>query len=136
MEFRETTQEDVEFLANNSVSRGIAKYQPECIDYSFTLEHKGDILGIGGFRFINRTTAWAWLDMTHLAGAHMIVGFRVIKEWVDIFVKEHGIKRLQAYVECDFPEAVRMAEHLGLKRESTMENFMGDKDAFMYVKVI
>lgn len=136
MIFRETTQEDLDFMADHSVSRGIAKYQPECIDYCYTLEHEGKPLGIGGFRLINKTTAWAWLDLTDLADSHIAVCYRVIKEWMDKFVEEHQLKRLQAYIECDFSEAIRLAQHLGFGWESTMENFMGDKDAFMYKRLI
>ena len=72
MNFRETTQEDLDFVANHSVSRGILKRQPECIDFRYTLEREGKPLGIGGFRFINTTTAWCWLDMTDLAGEYII----------------------------------------------------------------
>ena len=136
MNFRETTQEDLDFVANHSVSRGIAKYQPECIDYCYTLEHEGKPLGIGGFRLINLTTAWCWFDLTDLAGSHIIVVYRTIKEWMNIFVKEHNIKRLQAYIECDFPEAIRTAEHLGFRWESDMPNFVNDKTAYMYVRMI
>ena len=136
MKFRETTQEDLDFVANHSVSRGIAKYQPECIDYCYTLEHEGKPLGIGGFRLINKTTSWCWVDMTDLAESHIPTCYRVIKEWIDKFVEEHQLKRLQAYVECDFPEAIRMVQHLGFEEESRMENFMGDKDAYMYKRLI
>lgn len=135
MEFRETTQKDLDFVANHSVSRGILKRQPECIDYCYTLEHKGKVLGIGGFRLINLTTAWCWTDLTYLAGEHIIVGYRILNEWIDIFVKEHGIKRLQAYVECNFKEAIRMVKHLGFHYESTMPNFVGNQPAYMYVKL-
>jgi len=135
MKFRETTEEDILFVADHSVSRGIAKKQPECIDYCYTLEHEGVPLGIGGFRLINLTTAWAWLDVTDKAGEHIISCYRVLKEWIDIFVKEHGLKRLQAYVECDFPEAIRMVIHLGFHRESTMLNFVGNKPAYLYVRI-
>ncbi len=131
MKFREATKEDLDFVSENSVSRGIQKLCPEQIEYLFVLEHDG-ILGIGGFKFINATTAWTWYDLTHLAGNNMIVVYRTIKEWMESFVKEHGIKRLQAYIELDFPEAIRTAEHLGFKWESNMENFIGDKMVFMY----
>ena len=135
MEFRKTTQEDLDFVANHSVSRRILKRQPECIDYCFTLEHEGKPLGIGGFRLINLTTAWCWLDMTDRAGSHIIPAYRVVNEWMDIFVKEHGIKRLQAYVEMDFPEAICMIQHLGFEKESIMKNFIGDKDASLYARI-
>ncbi len=115
MNFRETTQEDLDFMVNNSVSRGIQKHCPERIDYCYTLEHEGKVLGIGGFRFINTTTAWCWTDWTHLTGNHIVVSYRIIKEWIDIFAKEHGIKRLQCYIETDFTEAIRMVTHLGFE---------------------
>jgi RimJ/RimL family protein N-acetyltransferase len=135
MEFRETTQEDLDFMANNSVSRGIQKHCPEQADFMYTLEHESKPLGVGGFRLINLTTAWAWVDLSHLAGHHTIVCYRVIREWMEKFVEDHKIKRLQAYIEMDFEVAIRMAEHLGFKYESTMEGFMGDKDAFMYKRI-
>lgn len=136
MEFRETTQEDLDFVADHSISRGILKRQPECIDYCYTLEHEGKPLGIGGFRLINATTMWCWVDITDCAGNHIIPAYRVLKEWIDIFVKEHKIKRLQAYIEMDFPEAIRMVQHLGFEKESIMKNFVGDKDASMYVRIM
>ncbi len=134
MEFREATQEDLDFVSENSVSRGIQKRCPEQIDYLFVLEDDG-ILGVGGFKFINSTTAWTWYDLTHLAGSNMIVVYRTIKEWMESFVKEHKIKRLQAYIEPDFPEAIRTAKHLGFEWESDMENFIDDKMVFMYVRI-
>jgi len=136
MIFRETTLEDVEFAGNHSISRGISKRQPEKIEYLYTLEHHEVPLGIGGFHLINLTTAWCWVDLMDTAGEHMIVAYRVIKEWIDIFAKEHNLKRLQAYVQMDFPEAIRMVQHLGFEKESIMKNFVGDKDALLYVRVL
>lgn len=136
MIFRETTQEDIDFVANNSISRSVFKNQPKKTDFRYTLEHEGKILGIGGFRLINAITAWCWVDITNCVGSNNRAAYRVMKEWIDIFAKDHNIKRLQAYVECDFPGAVRMVRHLGFRWESDMKNFMGDKDAFMYVRIL
>ena len=136
MNFRETTQEDLDYIANHSVSRGIQKKCPEQIDYCYTLEHEGVVLGVGGFRLINKTTAWCWVDLTDESGKHIRTCYRVIKEWIDTFVKEHEIKRLQAYVELDFIEAIRMARHLGFEKESIMINFIGDKDAYLFTRLI
>lgn len=136
MNFRETTQADLDFVADNSISRGIAKRQPECIDYCYTLEHEDKVLIIGGFRLINPTTAWCWTDWTHLSKDHIVVTYRVTKEWIDIFAKEHNLRRLQCYVETDFEEALRMVGHLGFEWESTMKNFIGDKDAYMFTRIL
>jgi len=135
MKFREATPEDIRYISEHSISRDVQKFCPPVIDFCFVLEDDdGFPLGIGCFRLINLTTAWCWMSLTAQARRNIIIGFRTIKEWMPIFVKQHNIKRLQAYVEADFPEAIRTAEHLGFRRESTMKNFIGDKDAYMYVR--
>ena len=132
MIFREMTQQDVRFMKDNSVSRGILKRQPEQMEFTYALEHEGNLLGIGGIRLINLTTAWCWVDMTSIAGEHIIIVYRVIKEWMEKLVEEKELKRLQAYIELDFPEAIRMAQHLGFEKESILEGFLPSGDAFLY----
>lgn len=134
MIFRETTQDDMDYMKDNSVSRGIMKYQPEFIDYCYSLEHDGKLLGIGGIRMINTSTAWCWIDMTEDAKNHIITVYRVIREWMIELVRQHKLKRLQAYIEPDFPEAIRMAQHLGFEKESILKDFMPDGNALMYVR--
>ena len=134
MNFRETTAEDLEYLADHSVSRGIQSKCPEQIDYCFTLEHEGKPLCVGGFRLINATTMWIWCDLTDAAGNHIITVYRTISEWLESFAKEHKIIRAQAYIEASFPEAIRMITHLGFHRESVMLNFVELEPAYLYVK--
>ena len=137
MIFREMTQADIEFMKTESLGRGILAKQPEVTDYTFTLEHEGKILGIGGIRMILPTTAWCWVDITKYAKGHYVLGYRVIKEWMEHLAKEHGIKRLQAYVEPDFPEGINMVQHLGFERESILEKFLPDgRDAYLYVRFV
>jgi len=136
MNFRAMTTEDYEYLKDHSASRGIFKDTPEVVEYAFSLEHQGKLLASGGFRFINLTTAWAWLDLTHHAGEHIIETYRVVKEWIEKFTEDKGIKRLQAYIDPEFPEAIRTAQHLGFKYESDMKNFYGDRHAYMYVRIL
>lgn len=134
MKFREMIQSDIDFVANNSISRGMFSKQPEVIDYSYCLEHEGNILAIGGIRLITPTVAWLWIDLTHYAASHTLTVYRVLKEYLDIVTKNNGIKRGQAYVEADFEEAIRLVAHLGFHRESTMEKFVNEKPAYLYVK--
>jgi RimJ/RimL family protein N-acetyltransferase len=133
MEFREATKEDFDFVADHSISRG--KSCPEQIDYVYTLEHNGVPLCIGGFKLMNYDTAWCWIDITDVAGNHTIAMYRVIRDWINNFVKEHNLTRIQATVECDFDTAISMVEHLGFHKESIMKNYVGGKDAFMYVRL-
>jgi len=129
------TTEDCEYLKEHSVSRGIFKNIPAITEYSFSLEHEGVLLGCGGFRLINETTSWCWLDLTDEARKHIVVVYRVIKEWMDNFVKDKGIIRLQAYIDPLFPEAIRTAQHLGFERESNMKRFYPDRDAYLYTRI-
>jgi len=132
VKFREATKEDFDFVADHSVSRG--KMHPDVIDFVFTLEHEGFPLGIGGFKLMNYDIAWCWVDLTDLAGGHIRTCYRVIKEWIEGFMEEKQLTRLQATVECDFEEAIRMVKHLGFKKESIMKRYVDGKDAFMFVK--
>lgn len=135
MLLRETTTDDIAFAADHSASRGCFDKIPERYDYSYTLEHEGQVLGMGGIILINPTTAWAWVDIMDIGIKKFRSGYRILREWLDELRALHQIQRLQVYVETDFPEAIRMAEHLGFERESTMKNFVGDKDAYMYVRL-
>lgn len=134
MLFRELVQSDIDYMANHSVSRGIFSKMPQQTEFSFCLEDKGKILGVGGVRLINLTTSWAWVDLTHYAGEHIITVYRVIKEWMEILARDKGIKRLQAYVEVDFPKSKRMVEHLSFHQEHIMPKFVGEKSAYLYVR--
>ncbi len=136
MRFRETLQSDLDYVADHSVSRGIQKYLPEQTEFVYTLEHDGVPLAVGGFHILNLATAWCWVDYSEESGSHTREIYRVTKEWIATFAKTHKLRRLQAYIEMDFPEAVRMVEHLGFTKESIMKNFLGDKDAYLYARVI
>jgi RimJ/RimL family protein N-acetyltransferase len=133
MKFREATKEDFDFVADHSVSRG--KVHPDHIDYVYTLEHNGQPLCIGGFKMLNYDTAWCWVDITDVAGNHTIAMYRVIRDWIDSFIAEHDLTRVQATVECDFTEAIRMVKHLGFHKESIMKKYVNNRDAFMYVRM-
>ena len=135
VKFRESTQADIDALKGRSISRGIMKRQQERNDYCYTLEHKGEVLVIGGIRMINNISAWAWVDISIDAKPRMRTVYRAIKEWMEIIVKEKGIIRLQAYIEPDFPEAIRMIQHLGFEKESILEYFLPKGDAYLYRRI-
>ena len=136
MIFREATQPDLDYMAEHTTSRGVQKNRPEQTCYTYTLEDNGIPLGIGGFNLINHHTAWCWVDLSPLGHENIRMAYRTIKNGIERFAEENHIRRLQAYVECDFPEAILLVRHLGFERESIMKNFVGDKDAFMYIRIL
>lgn len=134
MQFREAAQSDLDFVEATLLHNTVHYKQPERIDYCYTLEHENEILGVGGFRFVNETTAWVWIILSKYAKGHLKTVYRATKEWMDIFCEEHRLRRLQAYVDIGFPEANSLVEHLNFNWESTMKNFWPDKDAHLYVR--
>ena len=135
MKFREAIQSDIEYMADHTVSRGCFKDQPEMLDYVYTLEHEGKILAVGGMKLVNPTVAWAWVDLSDNSKDNIRTVYRTMKEWLDTMMKDHGIHRLMAAVECDFEDAVRTAEHLGFSKEFKMSSWKDGKPAYMYVKL-
>jgi hypothetical protein len=134
LKLRETTAEDREFVAEHSISHG-TKDVPEQTDFWYTVEHEGEVMCVGGFRLLNKTTAWCHVNLTDRAGGHIIHLYRIIRDWIDEFVKEHDIRRLQAYVLCDFQEGVTMVNHLGFTKESIMLGFSEGKSAYMFTRL-
>ncbi len=134
MKFRETIKEDLDYMADNSINHSVDRKQMDCVDYVYTLEHNEIPLAVGGFRMIVPTTAWCWIDLSHESGKHIHTVYRQIRDWIDKFTESHDVKRLQAFIRVDYEEAIRMVEHLGFKKESTMYGFFGDKDGYMYTR--
>lgn len=135
MEFRTMKASDVPVIQGHTISHGIIDPEPDILYEAFALEDDGHLLGAGGFRMIVPGTAWAWVDLTVYALARVKTCYRVISEWVDELARIHRIHRMQAYVDLEFKEAVRLVEHLGFTRESIMYDFLGDKPAGLYIKI-
>jgi RimJ/RimL family protein N-acetyltransferase len=133
MNFRQLQEADIQFMADNSLfSREHWKSMCGQLEFNYALEHNGNVLGIGGLKMINNHTAYGWFDMSIHAKNHVIICYRVIKEWLQISCKELGIRRLEAYVEADFEAGQRTVEHLGFTYEYTAKNFFGDKPGKIY----
>lgn len=135
MIFRESTKEDFEYMTEHSINKKVDRKQLSCVDYAYTLEHESKPLMVGGFRMIVPSTAWCWVDLGKDAGKNITVVYRVIKEWIDEFIKSKNIKRLQAFVRTDYPQAEKLVQHLGFHKESIMKNFFCNEDAYMYVRI-
>ena len=136
MDFRIMTADDLAFVDAHPLYPAERKERKDDQDFNFALQHGDYVLGVGGFRMITDTTAWAWVQLTSYVGHHIIPTIRVITEYADIFCKKHKILRLQAFVRADFPEGHRLVEHLGYFREGpVMKDFCGKGiDAHLYVK--
>ena len=135
MNVRTATDADLKVAGEQSVSRGCLGEIPDTTDTIYALEHEGELLAVGGFKQLNPTCAWVWLDLAEAALKHVAIVYRVIREIIQAEVEGKGLTRLQAAVEEDFPEAIRLVKHLGFTKESRMPRWSGDKAAFMYVRL-
>jgi len=145
MNFREAKPDDLDFVMNNALyPHQVDKDCRKRICYDYTFEQNDTILGMGGFIILNDTTAECWVFLTTFAMKPIIPNLctlsecmRRIKDQMEIFAKNHGILRFQAWVSCDFEEGNRLVRHLGFEKESKMINYLGkDKDAWLYVKMM
>lgn len=135
MNVRDATAADLLAMGSRSVSRGCLGEIPECTDFIYALEHDGELLAVGGVKLMNKTCGFVWLDLAAQALENQVVLLRILRDYIDGLMTDKGLTRLMAAVEEDFPEAVRLAEHLGFKRESRMENWTGELAAFLYVRL-
>jgi hypothetical protein len=135
MEFREATEADLNFVNQHGLYPPTGKERMDRIDFIYTLDHGDYILGVGGFRIITDTTAWAWIELTEYVGAHLVPTVRVINEYMHDFCKRYNICRLQSWVAKDFAEGLRTVRHFNFEEEYTLKNFLGKgKDAILFVR--
>ena len=138
MIFREAKESDFDYLVENSINQKQDRKLQPVIDYEYTLEDDGHILGTGGFRMVTEWTAWCWVNYSevgvHTSLLYLKETYRATRTWIDTWAKTKKIRRLQAFVE-DNELNIRLVEHLGFKRESVMKNFFGDNDGFMYARI-
>jgi hypothetical protein len=134
MKIRELTMEDIDYVKTRSISRGIFHKLPAQTEWSYALVDGEKTMVVGGIHMINQSTAFCWIDMTEESKSQIILVYRVIKQWMEELVRVHGIIRLQAYTEFNFPEADRVLDHLGFSIESEMRKFVGDYPAKLWVK--
>lgn len=78
-----------------------------------------------------RAVTWAYLDEN--AGEHMLALHRAVKRFLD----NCDIKRIEATVDCEFPEGHRWARMLGFELEcKRMRAYRADGgDSALYVRI-
>lgn len=135
MNLRQATADDIAKVAQTSISRG-PKEQPQSVDWVYALDDDGEILAVGGFKVLNATVAWLWIDLAEAARGKMVFVYRVIRSYIDGWAGKQGFKRLMAAVDCTFPEGIRLVEHLGFEREATLERFFDTGPAYLYARLI
>jgi len=134
MNFRQLTQQDIDWMRENTGDKAFWKSLPERVDYDYCLEHCGDVLCAGGVRLMNETTAVGWIDISPKGHEHIVLCYRTISEWMIQLCQSIGIIRLEAYVREGFGAGVRTVEHLGFSFERKVPRYFGNTDAMLFVR--
>ncbi len=141
MEFRKSTQEDFDYVRSKPYEGNVKNY-PYCEvpdENAVTALYEGQIVGIGGVQIIWPGVGTFWLMLTDdcmKKGVHGILALSAIKEMADKLAEKNGLWRMQASVQLGFPEAIKMIEWLGFRRECLMKEYLPNcSDAYLYAKI-
>jgi hypothetical protein len=136
MRLRDATPSDIEFVETHPAFPGYYVKEPMQSAYCVALEQDGNVVAVGGLLLVTKTCAWVWCEVTTFAADNKIELVRNMRNYLDMMVMDLGISRLQAWIDPEREEAIRLVQHLGFVEEYEMKNFLGvDKSAMMYIKL-
>ena len=142
MEFKKTTQEDLAFVRQNPFEGAVKGYPDMKVsdENTYTVIYENQIVAVGGMQLEWEGVGLFWLMLTadcKKYGLHGLFALDAIREKTEYLIKENNLWRAYAVVRADFPQAIKMMEFLGFKRESIMQKYMPDKtDGHLYVRII
>ena len=142
MNFRKSTQEDLDFVKANPYEAAVKGYPymevPD--DNTITTIYEGHVVAVGGLVVYWEGVGLFWLMLTADCkkwGFHGVLALDAIKDKVEYLIEKNNLRRAQATVKPDFPEAIKMIEFLGFKRDCLMECYCPDgSDSYLYSKVM
>ncbi len=142
MEFRKATQEDLAFVRLNPFEGAVKEYPymevPD--ENTYCVIYDSVIVAVGGLCVRWEGVGLLWLMLTAQCRKDGIHGFRAlyaIREKMEYLIEVNNLHRAEAYVRTDFPQAIKMIETFGFKRECLMAQQCPDRsNAFLYAKVI
>jgi GNAT superfamily N-acetyltransferase len=109
-------------------------------DYARTLEQSdawtgeegGRVIGCAGVAEVWQGRGIAWALIAKDAGSRFVAIHRAVARYLSLT----SLRRVEAWVDVEFPEAHRWMEMLGFRREGRMARFTPDgRDADLYAKV-
>ena len=142
MIFRKATQEDLDYVCANPYEGAVKDYPyaaiPEDNCYAIIFQEK--LVGVGGLQIKWTGVGLLWLILTaecRKDGVFGIIALDAIRDKTNELITKNNLWRAEAYIRPDFPQAIKMVEFLGFKRDCTMEMFFPDKsDSYLYSRII
>lgn len=142
MIFRQATQEDLAFVRENPFEGAIKDYpymdMPD--ENCYTAIFESEIVAVGGLVMRWEGVGLLWLMLTDKCkknGVYGIIALDAIRRKMNELIKENNLWRAEATVRTDFPQAIKMTEYFGFKREGLMKWYCPDKgSAYLYARYI
>lgn len=141
MEYRKSTQEDLDYVRANPYEGAIKDYPYLSVpdENTITTIYEGHIVAVGGvqIKWPGRGLFWLILrDDAKKHGFHGVLALSAIREKVEYLIAENRLHRAEAAVKPDFEESVKMIRFLGFEYEGRMKKYYPDgSDGLLYAKV-
>lgn len=98
---------------------------------AYAVAHEGRLLAIGGVAIVWPGRGHLWGLLAGGLGVSMTPIHRVVSR----VLAEVDVRRLEAHISCDHPEASRWIEMLGFEQEGVMRAFWKGRDFALYARV-
>lgn len=126
-EIRDATQADLDYCRENALNDSGKNYSNYPLSgWAKTVIINGEIVGVGGVIQYWTGVGEAWFQLSKFAGEHKIESIRCIRRLMEQAFEELELWRIQTTEREDFPQTMKMAEHLGFKKEGLMINYAPD----------
>lgn len=141
MEFRPCTQEDLAFVRQSPFEGAVKDYPyMQCPDENcWTGIFENEIVGVGGCQVKWEGVGLLWLMLTDDCkknGVFGLIALHAIRDKMDELIAKNGFWRAEATIRTDFPQAIKMIQFFGFKREGLMRKYCPDKgDAYLYSRI-
>lgn len=141
MFFRQTTQEDLDYVRNNPFE-GVVKNYPDFPvpeKNCYTTIFQDVIVAVGGVTVLWEGVGEVWLMLTadcRKKEFFGVIALTAIQNKMEEITK--NLRRVQAIIRTDFPEAKKMIEFFGFVNETPegMKDYCPDGgDAYLYAKI-
>ena len=142
MEFRRATQKDLDYVRQNPFEGAVKDYpymqipDENCITTIF----ESHIVAVAGLVMKWPGVGELWMMLTADCKKHGFFGLfalTAIQEKMEWLIEANKLWRVQAIVRLDFPQAIKMIEYFGFKRDCKMEKYLPDKtDAYLYSRIV
>ena len=101
-------------------------------DHAWTIMRENVPVCIWGYCIVWEGRHHFWALMSKESARCMLNIIKIGQEKLD----QMRVRRMEATVSCDFPQAIKFIERLGFTREGRLAKFFNDgNDAYMYARV-